>query len=359
MLLLLGPMTNLGCHLVEPATPVQVRECGSDSRLSGRQALTPDIAVTYYAVNVVARHRGHQRRRCAHDRRQRRFDPGVSLPNQPYIPSRFADALDQHLVFNLAGLSHWPLVLGIFGRPGDGKSFQLRTHLARRGVQPISINAADLESDRAGMPGKLVLDTYINAGHRIEEGAPAALVVDDFDTTVGEWEHSTTTVNHQQVLAQLMHLADSPTEAAGKRFRRVPVVITGNDLSKVYPPLRRPGRMRAFPWLPTSEERNSIVSAILTDVLAPEEVAGLLEMLPDAPVAFFSDLLVEIFAVGAEAEVRRHAQDLAALVRPRSRACEDLLQHAAKKRPQVSVVSDLALRIWAERALATQSHLGT
>lgn len=113
----------------------------------------------------------------------------------------------------------------------------------------MSINAADLESDRAGTPGKLVLDTYANAGHRIEEGTPAAVVVDDFDTTVGEWENSTTTVNHQQVLAQLMHLADSPTEAAGKRLRRVPVVITGNDLSKIYPPLRRPGRMRAFPWL--------------------------------------------------------------------------------------------------------------
>ena len=49
---------------------------------------------------------------------------------------------------------------------------------------------------------------------------PAAVIVDDFDTTVGEWEHSTTTVNHQQVLAQLMHLADSPTEAAGRRLPR-------------------------------------------------------------------------------------------------------------------------------------------
>ena len=279
------------------------------------------------------------------------------LPARPHIPPRFTDALDQHLVFNLAGLDEWPLVLGVFGRPGDGKSFQIRTHLARRGVLPVSINAADLESDRAGTPGKLVLDTYVNAGHRIEEGTPAAVVVDDFDTTVGEWEHSTTTVNHQQVLAQLMHLADSPTEAAGRRLRRVPVVITGNDLSKVYPPLRRPGRMRAFPWLPTFEERRDIVAGILSDVLSPKEVVGLLERLPDAPVAFFSDLLVEVLAAVAATEVRRHAQDLTALVRSGNRTREDLVQHAANNRLAVTTIGDLASQIWADRALATQSHL--
>jgi hypothetical protein len=281
------------------------------------------------------------------------------LSDRPHIPPRFAKALDQHLVFNLAGLDEWPLVLGVFGRPGDGKSFQIRTHLARRGVLPVTINAADLESDRAGAPGKLVLDTYINAGHRIEEGTPAAVVVDDFDTTVGEWEHSTTTVNHQQVLAQLMHLADSPTEAAGKRLRRVPVMITGNDLSKVYPPLRRPGRMRAFPWLPTFEERRDIVAGILGDVLSPDEVPVLLKKLPDAPVAFFSDLLVEVLAAVADAEVRRHAQDLAALVRPGNRTREDLVQHANNNRLGATAVGDLATQIWDYRALATQSHLGS
>jgi hypothetical protein len=281
------------------------------------------------------------------------------LPDRPHIPPRFADAVDQHLVFNLAGLDEWPLVLGVFGRPGDGKSFQIRTHLERRGVLPVSINAADLESDRAGTPGKLVLDTYINAGHRIEEGTPAAVVVDDFDTTVGEWEHSTTTVNHQQVLAQLMHLADSPTEAAGKRLRRVPVVITGNDLSKVYPPLRRPGRMRAFPWLPTSEERRDIVAGILADVVSRKEVPLLLEKLPDAPVAFFSDLRVEVLAAVADAEVRRYAQDLTALVRPGNRTREDLVQHASNNRLGAAAIGDLASQLWDERALATQSHLGS
>ena len=281
------------------------------------------------------------------------------MPERPYIPPRFSDAVDQHLVFNLAGFDEWPLVLGVFGPPGDGKSFQIRAHLAHRGVLPVSINAADLESDRAGTPGKLVLDTYTDAGHRMDEGTPAAVIVDDFDTTVGEWENSTTTVNHQQVLAQLMHLADSPAEASGRRLRRVPTFITGNDLSKVYPPLRRPGRMRPFPWVPTTEERRDIVCAILADVLAREEVPILLEKLPAAPVAFFGDLLVEILAATADIEVRRYAEDLRVLVGSGDRAHKDLHRHATNNRLEAAEISDLACQIWADRTLATQSHLGS
>ncbi len=276
----------------------------------------------------------------------------------PAIPDRFAHAVNEHLVFNFAEVDAWPLVLGIFGRPGDGKSFQLRRHLELRGVLPISINAADLESDRAGTPGKLVLDTYENAGHRIDEGTPAALVVDDFDTTVGEWAQSTTTVNHQQVLAQLMHLADSPTRAGDRSLRRVPVVLTGNDLSKVYPPLRRPGRMRAFPWLPTEAERLEIVAGILGRFLTRAELESLVGELPDAPIAFFSDLLVEILARASDDEVRRAAGSLVTLIQPRSTARVEFERKVTAGSLSADEIKVLALGIWHERSIATQSYVG-
>jgi hypothetical protein len=182
--------------------------------------------------------------------------------------------------------------------------------------------------------------------------------VDDFDTTVGEWEKSTTTVNHQQVLAQLMHLADSPTEAAGRRLHRVPVFITGNDLSKVYPPLRRPGRMRAFPWLPTQAEREAIVACILAGVLPADEVPGLLARVPEAPIAFHSDLLSEILARSSDPEVRRIAQDLPSLVRAGARGRDALELHLSSNPLSPAEIGDLAAEIWSDRALATQSHLG-
>ncbi len=278
---------------------------------------------------------------------------------EPVIPDRFAHAVNQHLVFNFADIDAWPLVLGIFGRPGDGKSFQLRKHLERGGVLPISINAADLESDRAGTPGKLVLDTYENAGHRIDEGTPTVLVVDDFDTTVGEWAQSTTTVNHQQVLAQLMHLADSPTRAGDRKLRRVPVVLTGNDLSKVYPPLRRPGRMRAFPWLPTEAERLEIMTGILGGVLTRPELESLVGALPDAPVAFFSDLVVEILARASDDEVRRAAGSLVALIQPRSSARVEFERKLTGGSLSADEIQGLALGIWHERSIATQSYVGS
>ena len=284
--------------------------------------------------------------------------PSRTPATEPFIPERFAAAVDEHLVFNFASVPAWPLVLGVFGRPGDGKSFQLRTHLRRRGVTPVSINAADLESERAGAPGKLVLDVYQDAGHRIDESEPAALVVDDFDTTVGEWDDSTTTVNHQQVLAQLMHLADSPMEASGKRLRRVPVFISGNDLSKVYPPLRRPGRMRTFPWEPSAEERRAIVTSVFADVFEEPEVTQLLAAAPTAPVAFFSDLLVEITASVCRDDVIAKARAINELIRPGDRTREELEARMSEQRMPIDEVIALAERLLSERALATMSHLG-
>jgi SpoVK/Ycf46/Vps4 family AAA+-type ATPase len=202
-----------------------------------------------------------------------------------------------------------------------------------------------------------VLDTYINAGLRIDEGTPAALIVDDFDTTVGEWEHSTTTVNHQQVLAQLMHLADSPTEAAGKKLRRVPVIITGNDLSKVYPPLRRPGRMRSFLWIPSLDERCEIVAGILNDVLPSNEIPDLIRCVPNAPIAFFSDLLVELIASVSQNRVRDLATDLPMLVRPGNKQGEELRRQATNCRLSSVEIGELTTRVWEERQQATKSYL--
>lgn len=274
-----------------------------------------------------------------------------------YIPERFTRAIDEHLVLNMTGVEDWPLILGIFGRPGDGKSFQARTHLSDRGVRVVSINAADLESDRAGQPGKMVLAAYREAGERTEAGRPSALLVDDFDTTVGEWAHSTGTVNHQQVLAQLMHLADSPTQVSEETLRRIPVFVTGNDLTKIYPPLRRPGRLRPLTWIPTDDERSRTVAAILADLADKEAVAKILAACPGAPISFFADLRMTIIARSAGDLIRDLAAKLADVIKDPQRHQRAMIGHLHKDKIGRGDLIELASTEWVLRQDAAVSHL--
>lgn len=275
----------------------------------------------------------------------------------PFIPERFRREIDRHVVMNYVGLTDWPLVLGIFGRPGDGKSFQARAHLRERGVEVVSINAADLESDRAGQPGKIVLARYDEAGQRAYSGVPSVLLIDDFDTTVGEWEHNTGTVNHQQVLAQLMHLADSPTQAADKALRRVPVFVTGNDLTKIYPPLRRPGRMRPFTWEPTGPERHATVASILADLTDDDGVAKLLAACGGAPIAFFSDLRTTVVAESADGLIEELAAVLPDIVNDARRHHRYLFAELRDRRLSQADLVRLARSQWHQRQVAATSHV--
>jgi len=247
------------------------------------------------------------------------------------IPTRFSSAINQHVVLSLVELESQPVIMGIFGRPGEGKTHQLRAALKRIGVQALSINAADLESDRAGTPGKTVLAGYLNASRAIEKSMPTCIVIDDVDTTVGEWENNTGTVNHQQVLAQLMHLADSPNqiEQVG-RVKRAPIFLTGNDFGKIYGPLRRPGRILPFHWQPTPEERGEVVLEIFNDLLSPRQVTDLLTQYPEQPVAFFSDVRSRIISSGTAPLIQQLAKELTMVCQNPGLFKERLLQSAAK-----------------------------
>ena len=208
-----------------------------------------------------------------------------------YIPERFIEAVDAHMLGNMLDISNYPLILLIVGLPGMGKTYQLRSYLEIVGVEVFSISAADLESDRAGVPAKLLEQKYIEASSSISSGNPAVLLIDDIDTTLGEWEQNTGTVNHQDILAFLMHIADKPSfiENVGS-VNRVPVFFTCNYFNRLYKPLIRDGRANRFDWEPTREEKIAIVTSVFRF-----EDSKTAEMLVDAyptkPISFFSNLL--------------------------------------------------------------------
>jgi hypothetical protein len=63
-----------------------------------------------------------------------------------------------------------------------------------------------------------------------------------------------------------MHLVDYPNSVDGKETLRVPIIITGNDFTRLYEPLVRAGRMEAFEWIPNLEERAEIVAGIFPEL---------------------------------------------------------------------------------------------
>jgi SpoVK/Ycf46/Vps4 family AAA+-type ATPase len=240
----------------------------------------------------------------------------MTMANTIVVPERFSYGVYEHLCLNFVEFREQPLIMGIFGPPGEGKTFQLRHILDHSGVQVRSINAADLESDRAGQPGRLLLQEYVEASRSVEALQPTVLVIDDIDTTVGEWSQNTGTVNHQQVLAQLMHLADRPNwiERVGA-VRRVPIFVTGNDFGKLYPPLRRPGRMVHLLWEPTPEEKLKILENLLKDVAQPRVIEEIWDKYPSKPISFFSQLRMATVRRSAASVIMRSANDFAEIVR--------------------------------------------
>lgn len=230
---------------------------------------------------------------------------------------RFLHQIHLHLVTNYLGTPVRSIILGIFGRTGDGKSAQLMEALERCHVEPYRVNAADLESGLAGEPGKLVARTYGVASLAIHKGVPTALVVDDVDTTVGEWELNTGTVNHQQVLAELMHLADRPIDRARNWPCRVPVFVTGNNLLRLYPPLRRHGRMNVFAWRPTQNEIREVVGALFAGMATGGGLDQLTVEFSEEPLAFFAEVRHMLLEWRISQRLDRFTADMRALLRER------------------------------------------
>ena len=211
-----------------------------------------------------------------------------------YIPERFKRVIHLHIIKNMLVRppAREPLFLGIHGPSGDGKTFQCEHVLEEMGVKAFLISGGQLEDHYAGEPAKLIRATYLNAHRYVEKGGDkmAAIVMNDVDTGLGKWEGLVQyTANRQNVFGELMHLADYPYSVQGVQTYRIPVIMTGNDFTKLYEPLVRAGRMTAFEWIPTVEEKARIIDPIFSN-LSPETCLSLVEHFPEKPLAFFAAL---------------------------------------------------------------------
>ncbi|CAO1940241.1 unnamed protein product [Urochloa humidicola] len=222
-----------------------------------------------------------------------------------YIAPAFMDKLVVHLSKNFMTLPNIkvPLILGIWGGKGQGKSFQCELVFAKMGITPIMMSAGELESGNAGEPAKLIRQRYREAADIIRKGKMCCLFINDLDAGAGRMGGTTQyTVNNQMVNATLMNIADNPTNVQlpgmynKEENPRVPIVVTGNDFSTLYAPLIRDGRMEKFYWAPTREDRIGVCKGIFrTDGVPEEDVVKLVDTFPGQSIDFFGALRARVY----------------------------------------------------------------
>ena len=223
-----------------------------------------------------------------------------------YIAPRFLDRVAVHLTKNFLDLPgvKVPLILGIHGRKGEGKSFQCELIFKLMGIEPVRMSAGELESRDAGDPVRLIRLRYREAAELIKvRGKMCVLLINDLDAGAGRVDKTTQyTVNTQLVNGTLMNIADNPTDVQlpgsydTQELHRVPIIVTGNDFSTLYAPLVRDGRMEKFYWEPSHADRLGIISGIFEeDRLPPGDLERLLEAFPQQSIDFFGALRSRVY----------------------------------------------------------------
>ncbi|MBE9190432.1 ribulose bisphosphate carboxylase small subunit [Gloeocapsopsis crepidinum LEGE 06123] len=234
-----------------------------------------------------------------------------------YISPRFLDKLAVHITKNFLDLPgvRVPVILGIHGRKGEGKTFQCGLVFERMGIEVIHISGGELESPDAGDPARLIRLRYREAAELIKvRGKMVTLMINDLDAGAGRFDEGTQyTVNTQLVNATLMNIADNPTDVQlpgsydSTPLHRVPIIVTGNDFSTLYAPLIREGRMEKFYWEPDRDDKIGIVGGIFSnDGLSSQEIARLVDTFSSQAVDFFSALRSRIY----DEQIRRFIHEI-------------------------------------------------
>ncbi len=152
------------------------------------------------------------------------------------------------------------------------------------------MSAGELEDEYAGEPGRRLRERYRAASQTMRNsGIMSCLIINDLDAGAGRFKDTQVTVNQQMVMGTLMNLCDHPERASlgeswreDKTLRRVPIIVTGNDLSTLYAPLLRDGRMAKFFWQPEREDLMEMLwSLYRDDGLTRDDVAALLDAFPN------------------------------------------------------------------------------
>ena len=244
--------------------------------------------------------------------RETEFRTFGDLEDGYHVPTRFLERVAVHVSKNVLkdkgalGATPTPLILGIWGEKGCGKTFNVELACRKMGMLPIVTSAGELEDSTAGEPGAMLRRRYLTAARAMRQtGRLSCLIINDIDAGIGKFKDDLGTVNNQITHGTLMNICDNPTQVSeGTVWRsdfkstnaRVPIIVTGNDFSRLYAPLTRDGRMDLWMWEPTRDELADILYAMMSDDgLSMEECVALVETFPNQPLDFFGAIRARVY----------------------------------------------------------------
>ena len=219
-----------------------------------------------------------------------------------FIPERFEKAVLKHIILNNTAIAinnpQIPLLLGIQGPYGFGKTFMVREICRKYGITIHPISTSDLSgSMEADSTRQLKKEYSILCTEIWQNKHCGVLLIDDFHLTIATEETMGKTVNSNILAAYLMNLCDNPVLAD----IRAPIIMTGNNFRRIYPAIVRDGRMDIFTWDPTIDDIAPIVRQIFRTKFTGIEddvITTMLDRYPDMNVAFFEQVSLDLMNSG-------------------------------------------------------------
>ncbi len=223
------------------------------------------------------------------------------------MPRRFYERVTSHVCQSTVFVERRPpLMLGILGAPGTGKTENVERTCRKNKWAFEWIAGSDLTGVERGAP----MEHFKKALQRCvmkqrENSAEAAvLLIDDLDLTILSTKENRLYTEHTQLLTSaFMSYCDKPLLYLQAAFP-IPIVITMNSREGFHGALVREGRMRMWQWEPTPDENIAMAREKLA-ALNTEVAHCVVNSFKDQPIAFFGHLESELFAQGIEEIVFR------------------------------------------------------
>ncbi len=234
------------------------------------------------------------------------------------VPERFREEILCHIISPyIRGNEYYksPIYLVITGEAGEGKTSQTIATCTKNGFYVLYVSASALSGSHENEAKNNLLNVYNKALQYKKDKKKVVILIDDFHKgIINEDDNIKKTINSNILTSYMMNIAEyNGTE-------HIPIILTANDLTKIYAPLLRAGRADIFKWSPNRDEKKEIVKNILKSLVEKnddKEFNAFFNKFYNENIAFFSQLknqkkkeLIKEFIKGKEPIDEKCMEDL-------------------------------------------------